>query len=48
MHDADAMAVEKRGEGMRKFDTDARKLKQFAGEDNPGDGQLNGDRVLRP
>ena len=30
MHDEDAMAVEKLGEGMRKFDTDARKLKQFA------------------
>ena len=30
MHDEDAMAVEKLGEAMRKFDTDARELKQFA------------------
>ena len=29
-HDEDALAVEKLGEGMRKFDTDARELKQFA------------------
>jgi hypothetical protein len=30
MHNEDAMAVEELGEGMRKFDTVARKLKQFA------------------
>ena len=30
MHDEDAMAVEKLGEGMRKFDTGARKLKPVA------------------
>ena len=30
MHDKDAMAVETLGEGLRKLDTDARKLKQFA------------------
>jgi hypothetical protein len=30
MHDDDAMAVERQGEGMRKFDTDPRNLKPFA------------------
>jgi len=30
MHDEDAMAVETLGEGLRNFDTDARKLKPFA------------------
>jgi hypothetical protein len=30
MHDEEATAVEKLGEGMRKFDTDARMLERFA------------------
>jgi hypothetical protein len=30
MHDEDAKAVEKLGEGMRQFDTGACKFKQFA------------------
>jgi transaldolase len=30
LHNADAMASEKLGEGIRKFDSDTRKLEEFA------------------
>jgi transaldolase len=30
MHNEDAMATEKLGEGIRKFDSDAQHLQQFA------------------
>jgi hypothetical protein len=30
MHDEDALAVERLGDGMRRFDTDVRELKHLA------------------